>query len=75
MKPADTYTDITLLDNVTISCADSRATLAGIGISGEIVHTPCHSDDSVSLLLDDGSVFTGDLTLPALEPRIMRRPS
>ncbi|HKZ84113.1 MAG TPA: hypothetical protein VJ793_10710 [Anaerolineae bacterium] len=25
-------------------------------------HTPGHSDDSVSLLLDDGSVFTGDLT-------------
>ena len=24
--------------------------------------TPGHSDDSVSLLLDDGSVFTGDLT-------------
>ena len=23
---------------------------------------PGHSDDSVSLLLDDGSVFTGDLT-------------
>jgi ribonuclease/clavin/mitogillin len=40
--------------------------LAGIGIAGEIVHTPGHSDDSVSLLLDDGSVFTGDLTLPAL---------
>jgi glyoxylase-like metal-dependent hydrolase (beta-lactamase superfamily II) len=66
MKPADNYTDITLPDNVTISCADSRATLAGIGIAGEIVHTPGHSDDSVSLLLDDGSVFTGDLTLPAL---------
>ena len=28
----------------------------------EIVHTPGHSDDSVSLLLDDGPVFTGDLT-------------
>ena len=27
--------------------------------------TPGHSDDSVSLLLDDGSAFTGDLTLPA----------
>ena len=33
---------------------------------GDIVHTPGHSDDSVSLLLDDGSAFTGDLTHPAL---------
>jgi len=36
-----------------------------IGISGANFHTPGHSDDSVSLLLDDGSVFTGDLPLEA----------
>lgn len=35
--------------------------LAGIGIPGEIVHTPGHSDHCVTLLLDDGSAFTGDL--------------
>jgi ribonuclease/clavin/mitogillin len=64
-KPQDNYVDITLHDNVTISCAESRALLARIGIPGEILHTPGHSDDSVSLLLDDGSVFTGDLTRPA----------
>ncbi|MGD2077594.1 MAG: hypothetical protein PVH18_04395 [Chloroflexota bacterium] len=29
------------------------------------MHTPGHSDDSVTLLLDDGSAFTGDLTHPA----------
>lgn len=61
-KPADRYVDITLYDNTVISCAESRALLAGIDIAGEILHTPGHSDDSVSLLLDDGSVFTGDLT-------------
>ena len=38
--------------------------LEKIGIPGQILHTPGHSDDSVSLLLDDGSVFTGDLTAP-----------
>jgi glyoxylase-like metal-dependent hydrolase (beta-lactamase superfamily II) len=64
-KPQDSFVDITLHDNVTISCAESRTLLARIGIPGEIVHTPGHSDDSVSLLLDDGSVFTGDLTHPA----------
>ena len=65
-KPQDWYVDITLHDNVTISFSESRSLLARIGIPGEIVHTPGHSDDSVSLLLDDGSVFTGDLTHPAL---------
>jgi ribonuclease/clavin/mitogillin len=64
-KPQDNYVDITLHDNVTISFAESRTVLEQIGIPGEIVHTPGHSDDSVSLLLDDGSVFTGDLTHPA----------
>jgi glyoxylase-like metal-dependent hydrolase (beta-lactamase superfamily II) len=63
-KPQDKYVDITLHDNVTVSFAESRALLERIGIPGEIVHTPGHSDDSVSLLLDDGSAFTGDLTHP-----------
>lgn len=61
-KPGDRYVDITTHDNVTISFSESRSLLEGIGIPGEIVHTPGHSDDSVSLLLDDGSAFTGDLT-------------
>jgi len=64
IKPQDNYVEITLEDNVVISCAESRALLHQIGIPGEIVPTPGHSDDSVSLLLDDGSVFTGDLTPP-----------
>jgi len=65
-KPQDRYVDITLDDNVTVSCAETRALLARIGIAGEVLPTPGHSDDSVSLLLDDGSAFTGDLTPPAL---------
>jgi len=65
-KPQDKYVDITMHDNVTISFSESRSVLEKIGIRGAIVHTPGHSDDSVSLLLDDGSVFTGDLTPPAL---------
>ena len=65
-KPHDNYVDITMHDNVVISFAEGRSVLAQIGIPGEIVHTPGHSDDSVSLLLDDGSAFTGDLTHPTL---------
>lgn len=64
-KPRDHYVEVTRDDNVTIACAESRSVLERIGIPGEIMHTPGHSDDSVSLLLDDGSVFTGDLTHPA----------
>jgi glyoxylase-like metal-dependent hydrolase (beta-lactamase superfamily II) len=66
MKPQDRFVDITLHDNVTITSEESRAFLAKIGIGGEIVHTPGHSDDSVSLLLDNGVAFTGDLTHPAV---------
>ena len=35
--------------------------LKEVGITGKIIHTPGHSDDSISLLLDDGSLFVGDL--------------
>jgi glyoxylase-like metal-dependent hydrolase (beta-lactamase superfamily II) len=65
-KPRDHYLDITRHDNTTVSFAESRALLGQLGIPGEILPTPGHSDDSVSLLLDDGSAFTGDLTHPAL---------
>ena len=44
-----------------ITCEQSRAFLAQIGIFGEVIRTPSHSDDSVSLILDDGDCFVGDL--------------
>ena len=43
------------------SCAQSRAVLKTLGIDGEILHTPSHSAESVSLVLDDGSCLVGDL--------------
>ena len=66
IKPADGYTEITTHDNVVISTGESRALLASIGIAGEIVLTPGHSDDSVSLVLDIGCAFTGDLTMETM---------
>jgi endoribonuclease LACTB2 len=60
-KPWDRYVEITTHDNVIIPFQESRHLLQQMGIPGEILPTPGHSDDSVSLLLDDGSVFTGDL--------------
>ncbi|MCR5127166.1 MAG: MBL fold metallo-hydrolase [Lachnospiraceae bacterium] len=44
-----------------ISLSESSRILAGLGIDGELLHTPGHSDDSVSLWLDEGSLFVGDL--------------
>ena len=55
------YSVINEADATVISCEESRKVLSSIGISGEIIHTPSHSDDSVSLILDDGSCFVGDL--------------
>ena len=61
MKPEMNYIDIDLRDNTEVTIADSRAFLAKLGIPGEIIATPGHSDDSVTLILDSGDAFTGDL--------------
>ncbi len=66
MKPSNHYMDIDLADNVLVTIADSRAFLARLGIQGEIITTPGHSDDSVTLILDEGAAFTGDLTHPMM---------
>ena len=63
-KPRDGYVDITLHDNLVLTEEASRAFLKGIGIAGEIAGTPGHSDDSVTLVLDEGAAFTGDLPPP-----------
>jgi glyoxylase-like metal-dependent hydrolase (beta-lactamase superfamily II) len=64
MKPTDHYTAIRPDGNLVVSCADSRVLLASLGIAGQFVHTPGHSDDSITVLLDGGEAFTGDLTWP-----------
>lgn len=35
--------------------------MRSIGIDGEIIQTPSHSEDSVSVILDCGDCFVGDL--------------
>lgn len=61
MKQNSPFQDITLNDNINLSFKDSRAFLLHLDIEGEIIHTPGHSDDSISLILDNGIAFTGDL--------------
>lgn len=76
IKPGDHYTEIATHDNVVIKASESRSRLKSIGIDGEIVPTPGHSDDSVSLVLDIGCAFTGDLTMESMvaaeDPTVVR---
>jgi len=46
---------------LVVHCADSRAFLQTLGIHGEIISTPSHSRDSVSVILDSGDCYVGDL--------------
>ena len=55
------YTEIQQDDNFVLKFEESRKFLASIGINGEIISTPGHSDDSVTVILDEGFAFTGDL--------------
>jgi glyoxylase-like metal-dependent hydrolase (beta-lactamase superfamily II) len=55
------YKEIRENDNYNLKIKDSRKFLASLGIAGEIIATPGHSEDSVTLILDEGSAFTGDL--------------
>ena len=58
------YLPVNLTKATVIPCGESRKFLKGLGIDGEIVHTPSHSRDSVTLILDSGDAIVGDL-----EPR------
>lgn len=44
-----------------ISISESRDFLKSLGIDGEILHTPSHSEDSISITLDNGDCIVGDL--------------
>ena len=55
------YNPITTETAILIQSEDSRNFLKSIGIDGEIVVTSSHSEDSLSLILDGGECFVGDL--------------
>lgn len=61
IKSGKEFTPIDESAAVFISCEESRVFLSGLGVDGEIIHTPGHSNDSVSLILDCGAAFVGDL--------------
>jgi glyoxylase-like metal-dependent hydrolase (beta-lactamase superfamily II) len=55
------FTDIVSGDSVVISSKESREFLKSVGIEGEIIQTPGHTGDSISVLIDGCCAFTGDL--------------
>ncbi len=46
---------------------DDDQLLRSLGIPGKILHTPGHSPDSVSILLDDGTCFCGDAAMSSMQ--------
>lgn len=61
IKPPLVYHEISNNDNLELAQKDSRAFLKNIGLDGEIIATPGHGPDHVTLVLDMGIAFTGDL--------------
>jgi len=48
---------------VDVTLGDEGLSLYGYGIPGRVLHTPGHSSGSVSVLLDTGEAFVGDLAM------------
>lgn len=63
--PEAKFRDIVVNNAVILSESDSSSFLKSIGIDGNLITTPGHTDDSISLVLDDYCAFVGDL--PAYE--------
>jgi glyoxylase-like metal-dependent hydrolase (beta-lactamase superfamily II) len=55
---------------VDLVAGDDDISLSEYGIPGKVVHTPGHSWGSVSVLLDAGQVFVGDLAMNMFPMRL-----
>ena len=55
---------------VDIILEDEDFSLTGFGIPGKIIYTPGHSPGSVSVLLDTGEAFVGDLAMSSFPLRL-----
>lgn len=56
--------------SVDIVVGDEGLSLHEYGIRGEVIHTPGHSPGSISLLLETGDVFVGDLAMNSFPLRL-----
>ena len=60
---------------VDVLLGDEGLSLAEYGIPGKILHTPGHSVGSVSVLLNTGEVFVGDLGMNRFPLRLSPGPA
>jgi glyoxylase-like metal-dependent hydrolase (beta-lactamase superfamily II) len=60
------YTPVTLDDEDTIVSSDDKDVLRTIGVDGRLIHTPGHTDDSISVILANGDAFVGDACMNSL---------
>lgn len=65
-NPQANFRDITSNDNIVLGDVNSKSFFESIGITADLISTPVHSDDSVSLVIDDECAFIGDL--PTFDP-------
>ena len=61
------FPPVMLTDGDLIIAGDDDSLLAGIGIDGKIIHTPGHTQDSISVILSDGSAIVGDAAMNFME--------
>lgn len=57
------YEPVLLTEQDEVVDGDEAALLQRIGIEGEILYTPGHSTDSISVLMSGGQVFCGDAAM------------
>ncbi|MBW1898655.1 MAG: MBL fold metallo-hydrolase [Deltaproteobacteria bacterium] len=61
-----TYPPVPVRDVGYIVAGDDADLLKQIGIDGEIIHTPGHTNDSITVVLKDGKAFVGDAAMDLL---------
>ncbi len=61
IKPPQVFHEIKTNDNIVLSFRESRIFLKSLNIDGEITSTAGHSQDHITLVIDEGIAFTGDL--------------
>lgn len=57
------YPPVILSERDIVITGDNDTLLKELGIDGEILETPGHCGDSISVLLQDGSLFAGDAAM------------
>lgn len=57
--------------DIVIDTDVNNKVLRSIGVSGKIILTPGHSSDSISVLLDSGTVYVGDLAMNMISMKLI----